>query len=343
MAGKRKNKFDQPTGKKRKGHESPSEGRSMQEILAEQSGFKLCVRGISIEISELDIEKEFSKFGTIVEIYNSGHGCVFITFRNQKDSVNATHQLNNSIMFGHQITVEMARKGLRDLPAEIIQVIDQYLPFTDRKNFRQVCLMCPSLRRVYKDKIEETGVMNIELQNLQLCTKFVNDFHFLVKSSFDFNLTLPARIGLSKVENLRCKVIELIDICEERISGIYVCYDVVHSDLLKMILPKLTHLKRIAFWQQHPGTKISVTHFVTKIILQSVSNNFGSLEYVTLPNIYLPDIEWNEMPNLKYLRLKGCGGSNHSLYSSAKDVSKVKTRLEIDISIGHIIRVYRKV
>ena len=71
----------------------------------------------------------------------------------------ALEEMNNTIMYGHQIKVEVASKGMLDLPAEIIQQINDKLPLQDEKQFREVCLACPVLRQAYRDKIEESGIM----------------------------------------------------------------------------------------------------------------------------------------------------------------------------------------
>ena len=68
-------------------------------------------------------------------------------------------------MFGHQIKVEEASMGMLDLPPEILQQINDNLPLQDEKQFREVCLGCPVLRQAYKDEIEESAIMKLDLRN----------------------------------------------------------------------------------------------------------------------------------------------------------------------------------
>ena len=75
---------------------------------------------------------------------------------------------NNTIMLYHQIKVEKASKGMLDLPPELIEEIDQYLPFEDKKKFREVCLACPLLRHAYNDKIEESAIMKVNLDKTHI-------------------------------------------------------------------------------------------------------------------------------------------------------------------------------
>ena len=113
----------------------------------------------------------------------------------------AIHEMNNAIIFDHQIKVEVASKGMLDLPAEIIHQINNKLPLQDEKHLREVCLGCPVLRQIYKDEIEESGVMKVNLCkfpcDLDLCLKFVNDFNFLVSSNMLLSLILPPQYELT--------------------------------------------------------------------------------------------------------------------------------------------------
>ena len=121
-------------------------------------------------------------------------------------------------MLDQQIQVKVAK--ITDLPAELIEQIDQYLPFPDKKSFREVCLGCPDLRQLYNDKILESGILKVDLKDNRmvkgendkyLCVKFVNDFNIFVNSKLKLDLKLPGERQLREVENLRAKVIELVD------------------------------------------------------------------------------------------------------------------------------------
>ena len=56
----------------------------------------------------------------------------------------------------------MESKGLKDLPAEIIYKINQFLPIQDKRTFREICLGDPILRLLYRDEL----ILDIKLNNL---------------------------------------------------------------------------------------------------------------------------------------------------------------------------------
>ena len=102
-------------------------------------------------------------------------------------------------MFGHQIQVEVASKGLLDLPAEIINQINKKLPLQHEKQFREVCRACPILRNKYKDEIGESGVMKLYLRRHDLSVKFVNDFHVITNSNLKLSVTPPTEYEICYV------------------------------------------------------------------------------------------------------------------------------------------------
>ena len=67
-----------------------------------------------------------------------------------------------------------------DLPPELIEEIDQYLSFADKKKFREVCLACPFLKHAYNVKIEESGILKVDFQDHDLCVKFAFMWTFYV-------------------------------------------------------------------------------------------------------------------------------------------------------------------
>ena len=71
---------------------------------------------------------------------------------------------------------------------DFIKQIDQYLPFADKKKFREVCLACPLLKHSYNDKIEESALMKVNLERENVCVRFVNDFNILVESNMKISL-----------------------------------------------------------------------------------------------------------------------------------------------------------
>merc|ERR1712010_449935 len=51
----------------------------------------------------------FSKYGTVVDTYNTGKGYAFVTFDNKDDAQTATDQLNGQEILGQQVKVNVAR------------------------------------------------------------------------------------------------------------------------------------------------------------------------------------------------------------------------------------------
>ena len=108
---------------------------------------------------------------------------------------------------------------------DLIKQIDQYLPFADKKKFREVCLACPLLKHAYNDKIEESAVMKVNLAYTDGCVRFLNDFNILVESNMKISLVLPSEYELGqlptdKSQELKSKLIQLVDKCEKRIVHI---------------------------------------------------------------------------------------------------------------------------
>ena len=246
----------------------------------------------------------------------------------------AIQEMNNTIMFGHQIKVEQASIGMLDLPQGILKQINDKLPLQDEKHFREVCLGCPVLRQAYKDEIGESAIIKVNLRNQDLCHKFLNEFNIIVNSRLKISLTLPniilQKFNVSFIEsyNLRTKLIELIDFCDERIEQIDIVGDkVAATDMLcygMLILPRLTQLKKIKI--DLLGSMIDRD---SEIFQQLINNNCVSVEYLELCGItFNNDAIFNQMLNLTEIKLYECEGDIglQSLLSKASNVTNAVIR-----------------
>lgn len=290
-----------------------------QEALDNQEGYQLFVKGISKETLEIDIQREFERFGSVVHTYNTGHGNAFVTMQIKEDAEKAKENINNQITFG-QIKVERARKGIRDLPAEMISCIDEKLSFEERKCFREVCLMCPSLRQKYKDEIEESAILNLRLwPHYKVpgdeCLKFLKDFDILTSSRINIRLSLPHQKNLSAVENLERKLIEIIDVSHDRISKISV-NEFLTADLL-VILLKLTGLEQLSI--------SSSLDRDSKILQNLIRNNSKGLKDLYLEDVRFKHFQFNVMPMLTEVFITNCRGdiSIQSLISRSRSIEKL--------------------
>jgi len=239
----------------------------------------------------------------------------------KEDAIPAIEEKDNSIMFDHQIQVKVAR--ITDLPAELIKKIDHYLPFSDKKSFRQVCLGCPDLRLLYNDKILESGILKVDLKDRMvkgeidkyLCVKFVNDLNMFVNSNLKLDLTLPGEFQLIEVDNLGAKVIELVEEGKDRIENIEISSQFggeLVDNLLEVVLPKLTELKKIKI--------IRGLYKAQELLLQLIKNNSGSVE-----KMELHDMRFTSSPvHLTDLKLNSCHGKIVSSLSKASNLKKLK-------------------
>ena len=191
---------------------------------------------------------------------------------------------------GQKIDVEVASKGILDLPPEILTQINKYLPLQDEKHFREVCLGCPVLRKAYNDKIQELGIMRVHLCNEDYLVKFVNDIKFLVHSNLKISLELPPKYDVDVHEILNPALIQLVDKCQDRILHLQADY-VVPSDINEKVLPKLTKLKKIQI--------ISRNKIHDELFLQLIENNCDSVEKLELFELRFTDgVTFSEFKNL---------------------------------------------
>ena len=110
---------------------------------------------------------------------------------------------------------------LTDLPAEMISMIDQNLDYEDRKKFREVGLGYSSLTHSYTDNIQKSSIIKLDLyDDIDACTKFINDYQFIINSRMKISLDLPSSYELSKVNKLETGFINMVDICYDRIEKV---------------------------------------------------------------------------------------------------------------------------
>jgi len=276
------------------------------------NGYKLFVKGIPTDVHELEIQSEFERFGPVVDSCNIGNGNAFVTFLIEEDSVNAMNQMEDQIIFGQQIKVEVAKIQLWELAPELIKIIDDFLPFKDRKNFRHVCLLCPALQPKYKDQFDKLGIFKINLQNYDLRAKFVSDFDILINSRMAIDLALPTEFEMSQFTNLKPKLMELINDCHPRITKIKFCRDIPAEN----ILTKFRNLVKIELHSSKDKD--------SEKLQQLINNNATGLKYLTLSGTTIKNFHFNEMPNLIEVSLAcNTGLFALSLFSKAINVRKL--------------------
>merc|ERR1712210_53300 len=74
-----------------------------------EEGCKLFVYGVNENTSNSELSDAFSKYGTVVDTYNTGKGYAVVTFDNKEDASTATDQLNGQEVLGQQVKVNVAR------------------------------------------------------------------------------------------------------------------------------------------------------------------------------------------------------------------------------------------
>ena len=71
---------------------------------------KLFVFGISPNMNSMQITNEFSHFGSVTKVWNSGKGYAFVSFQDRQDCVNAIQGLDGSKIWQKPIQVSFAKK-----------------------------------------------------------------------------------------------------------------------------------------------------------------------------------------------------------------------------------------
>lgn len=211
--------------------------------------------------------------------------------------------------------------SLVSLPAELRSAVVTNIPLPVLRSFRLVCLqnqyLYNYLYQIITDDInKKEDILNIDLNHYRNsnCLKFLQDFKFLVKSSLKISLRLPPEDALSQVDNLRRKLVEMIDVCNERIVHIDIGSNVPRN-LLKVILPSLTQLKKIEI----VGTQDS------EIFQQLIDNNCDNLKILKLEQMTITNTHFNHLPNLNEINLVCCKGNGlNSLLLKSSNLEKLR-------------------
>ena len=218
-----------------------------------------------------------------------------------------------------------------DLPPELRTEIIRKIPLRVLRTFRLVCVnnryLYDNLYQIITDDINMRDTLKIYLyDNQQRCTKILQDFKFLVKSSIKMiSLDLPNWYGLSHTANLRAKLIDMINVSHDKIHQISIGY-FVPRDALEEFLPQLTKLKKIRIDDSEN----------TMLYQQLIKNHCGSVEKLELEDMTFTDeVTFSEMPKLTEIYLGACRGNTglRSLLSRASNMKKVTLEnLDIDAS-----------
>ena len=189
-----------------------------------------------------------------------------------------------------------------DLPAEVISIIGSNLTVKELRNIKTVCLSNQLLyNRVYnviKDDISKRDVLKIHLRGDSKSERFLVDYDFLMNSSIRISLKLPTQ--QSKVENLKPKIVEMINVYPGRISQIKINFD-NPIDLLQLILHKCKQLEKIVI--------VSNWTIPPQLIQNMINNNCTTLQYLNLFYMtFTVDFKFNQMSKLKELKLYDCRG-----------------------------------
>ena len=92
-----------------------------------EEGCKLFVYGVNENTSNSELSDAFSKYGTVVDTYNTGKGYAFVTFDNKEDAQTATDQLNGQEILGQQVFALVSEERFFNLYGKIFELKLEYL------------------------------------------------------------------------------------------------------------------------------------------------------------------------------------------------------------------------
>merc|ERR1739848_347301 len=69
---------------------------------------KLFVYGVNAQCPRETLEDEFSKYGEVVDVYNTGKGFAFVTFADERNASEAIRGMNGQVIDGQEIKVDVA-------------------------------------------------------------------------------------------------------------------------------------------------------------------------------------------------------------------------------------------
>jgi len=75
----------------------------------DEEGCKLFVHGIKQDVREEAIKELFSKYGTVVDVFNPGKGFAFVTFEEASSAEKAINKLNGKEKFGSVLSMNVSK------------------------------------------------------------------------------------------------------------------------------------------------------------------------------------------------------------------------------------------
>ena len=127
---------------------------------------------------------------------------------------------------GAETEKKMASKEISDLPAEIIDKINKLLPsLQDKKNFREVCLLSPQLRELYRDVLfygdDDDVILNVNVDIRKNGGISAEDLQIVMNSSRNVKLTFHYfKSENAEFEQYKAAILNFVNNCNDRITQI---------------------------------------------------------------------------------------------------------------------------
>jgi len=75
----------------------------------ETTSCRLFVHGVKQEVTQIEIDKEFSKFGPVIDCFNPGKGFIFVTYQTQEQAEAAVDGLQGKKLFGNVLSLNISK------------------------------------------------------------------------------------------------------------------------------------------------------------------------------------------------------------------------------------------
>jgi len=205
-------------------------------------------------------------------------------------------------------------RGLSNLSPPDFSHILKYLTKQDKKSVRLVCNYF--LHLVTNSK---KGLSILKVDIWEKSEIFLTDYYWLINSTLDINIKLPIEYQIEGDENLRTRVIEFINDCQNRIVSIEVIYGTpVH--LVEQIVPKLTQLQHMKV--------VSDLKIQSQVFVNLIQNSRECLVSLHLSDVTFHNFIFEKetaLPNLQKLFLHCCAGNIgfQSLISSSTNLTEL--------------------
>merc|ERR1711936_495029 len=82
---------------------------------------KLFVYGVNAQCPRETLEDEFSKYGEVVDVYNTGKGFAFVTFADERNASEAIRGMNGQVIDGQEIKVDVASS--KEIAVDEVEVV----------------------------------------------------------------------------------------------------------------------------------------------------------------------------------------------------------------------------